>query len=276
MNSTTERCRSQSARMCSGVSSRPGGMMPWRVPESYMACSDSANVDSRSDAVPSRKVSSSAATSALDRVYWPVAGGHRLVRRRLVPGRLEIALEVRRVAELAELRGRVAEEEAYGPVEHQSRAAAGAGHEREVVGACGEPGREAAQLDAEHRGHGLVAAHVHEDAERLVAELAYPAVAERRRHVLGRELALAHRVLRRRGTDALVVLRRIGDGRGVAHRPHVVATLHAQRRIDVDPPGLVKRQPELADDPRRLDAGGPAERARRDHLAVLELDAVLR
>src|SRR3954452_8754785 len=156
MNSTTERWRAQSAWMCCGVSSRSAGMIPWRVPESYIACSESANMDSRSDAVPSRKVSSRAATtSALDRVY------RRLRRPRLVAcplerRGLEVALQVWRMAELAELRRRAAEHEADRPVEHQTRAARGARHQQQVVGACGEPRREAAELDAHHRRHGLV------------------------------------------------------------------------------------------------------------------------
>ena len=46
------------------------------------------------------------------------------------------------------------------------------GHHRQVVGAGGEPGGEAAQAQAEHRGHRLVLAHVHEHAEGPVAERA--------------------------------------------------------------------------------------------------------
>src|SRR5689334_1000082 len=195
MNSTTGRCLAQSAWMCSGVSSRPGAMIPWRVAESYIACSESANVLSRSDAAPSRKVSSTAATpSALDRAYRALARG-RLVTGGLMGLRLEVALQVRRVAELAELRRGMPEEETDGPVEHESRPASRARHQREMVGARREPRREAAQLHAQHGGHGLVAAHVDEYAERLVAELAHLPVADRGGHVLRRELALPHRVL---------------------------------------------------------------------------------
>src|SRR3954471_11596474 len=116
MNSTTPRCRIQSARMCSCVSSRPGGMMPWRVPESYIACSDSANVVSRSEAEPSRNVSSAVATlgSALADLYGALAG-LGLVARGLVRRRLDVALQIRRMAELPELRRRAAEEEADRP-----------------------------------------------------------------------------------------------------------------------------------------------------------------
>ena len=44
----------------------------------------------------------------------------------------------------------------------------------QVVGPGGEPGREAAQAQPEDRRHGLVLAHVHEHAERLVAERPRP------------------------------------------------------------------------------------------------------
>src|SRR4051795_3035197 len=121
MNSTTGRWRVQSAWMCASVRSRFAGMIPWRVPESYIACSERAKVVSRSETDPSRNVSSVAATagSALDRAHR-AAARRRLVARGLVRRSLEVALEVGRVPELAELGRRAPEEQADRPVEHQS------------------------------------------------------------------------------------------------------------------------------------------------------------
>src|SRR3954462_840168 len=168
MNSTTERWRAQSERMCAWVSSRPAGMMPWRVAESCIACSESAKVVSRSETDPSRNVSSAAAPgeSPLDRSHRAVAG-LGLVAGGLVRRGLEVALEVGRVAELAELGRRGPEEEAGRPGEPPGRPPGPARHQQQVVGPGGEPRGEAAQLHAEHRGHRLVAAEVDEYAERL-------------------------------------------------------------------------------------------------------------
>src|SRR3954469_7388674 len=87
------------------------------------------------------------------------------VLSRLLDARgVQIALQVRRVAELSEFRRAAAEEEPDRPVDHQPGAAAATGHRGEVVGARGEPRREALEPEAEHHGHGLVAAEVHEHA----------------------------------------------------------------------------------------------------------------
>src|SRR3954452_21858814 len=99
------------------------------------------------------------------------------------------------MAELPELRGAAPEEQAYGPVDHQTRPAPVARHRREVVGPRREPGREAGEPHSQHHGDGLLAPEVHEHAERLVTELAEPPVSQRRRDVAARELALAQSVL---------------------------------------------------------------------------------
>src|SRR3954469_2142442 len=118
------------------------------------------------------------------------------VLSRLLDARgVQIALQVRRVAELSEFRRAAPEEEPDGPVDHQASAPAATRHRDEVVGARREPRREALEPEAEHDGHGLVAAEVDEHAEGLVAELPHLAGAERRRDVVGGHLALAQRVL---------------------------------------------------------------------------------
>src|SRR5205085_4428356 len=127
MNSISPRWRSQSLRIRSSLSGGSGGTAPWRAAESCMARSESAKVAGRSARVPSRNDSSG--TGASLRV--PESLGRRGIRcsrfaLRLVHQRL-------RVAELAELGGGAAEEEADGPVRHEAEPARGAGHHREVV-----------------------------------------------------------------------------------------------------------------------------------------------
>ena len=91
-----------------------------------------AKVALRSPAPPSRTCSSSSGIApTVRRIEYPT-GGIRLVR------------QARRMTELAELGGRALEEQADCPVGHQARAPRHAGHQCEVVGARGEPGRETA------------------------------------------------------------------------------------------------------------------------------------
>src|SRR5215213_10236697 len=67
MNSTTGRWRSQSPRMSWSVSGRADETIPCRAAESCMACSERANVVSRSETLPSRKVSSPGTASECTR-----------------------------------------------------------------------------------------------------------------------------------------------------------------------------------------------------------------
>src|SRR5439155_26252003 len=162
MNSTIERCRTQSSLMCASVSSLDAGITPCLSAESCMARSESPKVVSRSETDPSLNVSSlTTDASVRPRIKRSVTCG--FVPSGLLSRRLQIALQVRRMTELAELGGAAAEEQTDGPVDHQPRPAADAGHQREVVGARGEPRREAPQPHAEHHGHGLVATEVDED-----------------------------------------------------------------------------------------------------------------
>src|SRR5947208_243320 len=99
-----------------------------------MARSDRPNVVSRSETAPSLKVSSLTATPASVR---PRAERH--LQAVSVPWRVrlrgvEIALEVGRMPELAELRRAPTEEEADRPVRHQPRPAAYTRHEQVSVG----------------------------------------------------------------------------------------------------------------------------------------------
>ncbi len=174
-------------------------------------------------------------------------------------GVVEVALQVGRVAELAELRRAAAEKQPDGPVHHQASAAADARHQRQVVGARREPGREAAEPDPDHRGHGPIAPHVHEHAERPVVELAHARRARSRRpRCRPPPCPGASRAAAVGGDGDFGALAGSGIGRGVAHRPDVVEARHAQLRVGLDPPVRVQRQAELAHDRRRPHSRRPA------------------
>src|SRR5947209_12280614 len=162
------------------------------------------------------------------------------------------------MTELAELRRAVAEHERDRPVEHEPQPPGDAGHHREVIRAPGEPRREAAEAQPENRRDRLVAPEIDEHAERPVAEAPQLAVTERRGDVVGDEPSLAKSVLRGRWRGGASPLRRVGYRRAVADCPYVVEAGDAQLRVDLDPAAAVERQPELADDARRLHAGRPA------------------
>ena len=173
----------------------------------------------------------------------PAVSGPPSRRARAAGGR---HLELRRVPELAELGRVAAEREVDRPVHDQPDLALDPRHHRQVVGAGQEPGGEAAPLDAERLGDRLLVAHVHEHAERLVGERLRAPGTERGGHVARHRAALAQRVLagRRR---RLAGPGGIGNGGGVADRPHVAAPLDLAEAVDHDPAAAVERQPELLD-----------------------------
>src|SRR2546423_10198051 len=224
--------------MWSSVSSFGAGIPPCLTAEACMARSESPKVVSRSETDPSLKVSSLTTPAS---VRPPPERSVGLLSRRV-----EVAPQVRWMAELTQLGGAPAEDEADGPIGHQPSPAADAGHEREMVGAYREPRGEAAQLDPEHHGYRLVAAEVDEHAERLVAELPHLPVAERSGHVVGRDLALTKRVLGRRRGWFLAVPRRVRDGGRVADRPHVVEAPNAPVRVRLDAALRADPGPHLA------------------------------
>ena len=98
-------------------------------------------------------------------------------------------------------------------------------------------------------------------------------LAERRGDVGADRAALADRVLARR-RRRLAGPRRVRDRGGVADRPDVVVALDLAVAVDLDPAAVVERQAELGHDRVRLDARGPGDGARRDHLAGGELGRV--
>ena len=143
-------------------------------------------------------------------------------------------------------------------------------HEREVVGARREPGREAAQAHAEHRGHRLVAAHVHEHPERSVAEAARLAAGEGGGHAVRHDLALAQRVLGRGRGGRLAALGRVGHRGGVADRPDVLAPRDPHGRVHHDAAVRPERKAEPGHRGRGPHAGGPGHGAGGDSLPGAE------
>ena len=108
-----------------------------------------------------------------------------------------------------------------------------------MVGARGEPGREAADTQLEHLGYGLVASQVDEHAERLVGERAQPPVAQGGGDVRRDESSLADGVLGSRRRRTRSFCGRVGDGGRVADRPDVVVALDAQVAVGRDAPAFV-------------------------------------
>jgi hypothetical protein len=122
-----------------------------------------------------------------------------------------------------------------------------------------QPGKPQAQ--AQHLGDALVAAERRDLAEHLVAVGTHVAL-----QVLREAPRLAEHVLARRRVG-LSRRRLVRHRRTVPERPHVLASLHAQGRVDDDAPPLVERQAPILQHRVRLDAGRPDERMRLDPLA---------
>src|SRR5439155_141098 len=122
----------------------------------------------------------------------------------------------------------------------------------QVVRPRDEPGREAAQPQAEHVRDALVAAEGRDLAEHPV-----PVGLRLAGQVLREAARLAERVLLR-GRIRRVRGREVGDARAVAERPDPLRDL--QVFVDLDAAALVERQAERADERVRTHACRPDER----------------
>ena len=214
----------------------------------------------RGVAAPPRRARRSRAGRAArpSRNVSTLTGAEPCFRCRLERGRLD---ERRRVPELAQLGRGAAEQQAHGPVGHQPHPARQPGHHHQVVGAGREPGGEAAQPHARASSPPPCAGpcpRTRRASGSGTAAACRPR--ERRGHVLGHAPPLADRVLA--GRRAWARCRRLAGSGTAAASPiaHTfVAARHAHRRVDLDAPARLERQPEPRHDRRGLDPGRPAQ-----------------